>query len=162
MIFAVDFDGTCVKHRFPLVGEPIGSEFVLKPLYDNGHKIILFTMRSHPLEGANSKDLTLRKLVPTEIDTLQDAVNWFKDKGIELYGVNENPSQYTWTQSQKPYANIYIDDAALGCPMREDLEGNAFVDWIEVANRLCDIGCITPDQRDSAVESIEKMLSVYD
>jgi hydroxymethylpyrimidine pyrophosphatase-like HAD family hydrolase len=50
MIVAVDFDGTCVTHEFPRVGEEIGAAEVLKELTDKGHKIILFTMRSHPNE----------------------------------------------------------------------------------------------------------------
>jgi conserved hypothetical protein len=52
MIIAVDFDGTCVTHEFPRVGEEIGAAEVLKELTDKGHKIILFTMRSHQLDGA--------------------------------------------------------------------------------------------------------------
>lgn len=50
MIIAVDFDGTCVTHEFPRVGAEIGAAEVLKELTDKGHKIILFTMRSHQLK----------------------------------------------------------------------------------------------------------------
>ena len=50
MTIAVDFDGTCVTHDFPKVGKNIGAEIVLKKLADKGHKIILYTMRSHPSE----------------------------------------------------------------------------------------------------------------
>ena len=33
MIIAVDFDGTCVKHRYPMVGEDVdGAVSVLKEL----------------------------------------------------------------------------------------------------------------------------------
>lgn len=47
MIIAVDFDGTCVKHRYPMVGEDVdGAVSVLKELVRKGHKIILYTMRS--------------------------------------------------------------------------------------------------------------------
>lgn len=45
-IIAVDFDDTCVKHEFPRVGEEIGAVKVLKLLVANGHKLILWTMRS--------------------------------------------------------------------------------------------------------------------
>lgn len=162
MVIAVDFDGTCVKHRFPMVGEPIGAEYVLKTLVDNGHKIILNTMRSHPTVGAGDYDLSLQKLVPTRKDTLQDALDWFTDNGIELYGVNENPTQRTWTQSPKPYAQIYIDDSALGCPLRKDLERNRFVDWAEVTRLLYDYGCIRPEQMESLLSKINKTLDIYD
>lgn len=115
MIFAVDFDGTVVKHKYPEIGESIGAEPVLRNLVKNGHRIILYTMRGHnTLKGR---------------DVLQEAVDWFKDNGIELYGVNENPEQHTWTDSPKPHANYYIDDHALGCPMKRDDDGSAYVDW---------------------------------
>lgn len=157
MVIAVDFDGTCVKHRFPYVGEPIGAEYVLKELVENGHKLILYTMRSHPLEGSGDKDLTSQNLVPTKRDTLEDAITWFKDNGLPLYGVNENPSQHFWTQSPKAYANLYIDDAALGCPLKSDDEGNVFVDWVEVAHRLHDDGYLTVRQLRDILNKIESL-----
>ena len=47
MTIAVDFDGTCVKHKYPLVGEDVdGAVSVLKELVRKGHKIILYTMRN--------------------------------------------------------------------------------------------------------------------
>lgn len=109
MIIAVDFDGTCVTHEFPYVGKEIGAAEVLKELTDKGHKIILFTMRSHQLD---------------------DAIDWFKKHDIPLFGVNENPTQKDWTSSPKPYAHIYIDDAALGVPLKQDsLSERPYVDW---------------------------------
>ena len=45
MVIAVDFDGTCVTHAFPKIGEDIGAVPVLKRLVKAGHKIILYTMR---------------------------------------------------------------------------------------------------------------------
>ena len=97
MIIAIDFDGTCVTHEYPKIGEDIGAVPVLKKIIENGHKLVLYTMRSGKL--------------------LDDAVKWFKDNGIELYGVNKNPTQAEWTDSPKAYAHLYIDDAALGCPL---------------------------------------------
>ena len=72
-------------------------------------------------------------------DVLEDAVNWCKDNGIELYGVNENPSQ-TWSDSRKVHCDIYIDDQALGCPLKEDdsISHRPFVDWKEVRRMLED------------------------
>ena len=60
-----------------------------------------------------------------------DAIDWFYDRGINLWGINTNPTQKNWTTSPKPLANDYIDDAALGCPMNED-----GVDWNEVEHLL--------------------------
>lgn len=118
---AVDFDGTCVTHDYPRVGKDIGAIPVLKRLVDNGHRLILFTMRS-------GKEL-------------EDAVQWFQTNDIPLYGVNENPTQKKWTQSPKVYAQIYIDDAALGCPTtarvtQEGGTGRVYVDWKKVEEEL--------------------------
>lgn len=118
MIIAIDFDGTCVTHDYPNVGKDIGAGSVLKKLVENGHQIILWTMRS-------GKEL-------------QDAINWFYAQGFpsgwELYGENSNPTQHTWTSSPKAYAQLYIDDAAWGCPLKfdESLSDRPFVDWERV------------------------------
>ena len=111
MYIAVDFDGTCVTHDYPRIGKDIHAIPVLKRLVANGHKLILNTMRS-------GKEL-------------DEAVNWFKEHNIELFGVNENPTQKSWTASPKVYAHIYIDDAAFGCPLLTvpELSDRPFVNW---------------------------------
>lgn len=122
LIIAVDFDGTCVEHDYPRVGRDVpGAVKVLKRLVANGHKLILWTMRS---DSDDEKPLT-------------DADNWFASKGIPLYGINANPSQ-NWSQSPKAYANLYIDDAALGCPMRPSptMGAREMVDWEAVEKWL--------------------------
>lgn len=127
MIIAVDFDGTCVTHEFPYVGKEIGAAEVLKELTDKGHKIILFTMRSHPNEINQNRTIDGNII---NNDTLQDAIDWFKKHDIPLFGVNENPTQKDWSSSPKPYAHIYIDDAALGVPLKHDfLSDRPYVDW---------------------------------
>ena len=114
LYIGIDFDGTCVTHDYPRVGKDIGAVPVLKKLTDSGHLLILNTMRS-------GKEL-------------DDAVQWFIDNDIPLYGVNENPTQKSWTSSPKVYAHLYIDDAALGCPLKMDsaVSNRPFVDWIEI------------------------------
>lgn len=57
---------------------------------------------------------------------LEDAVRWFRDNNIELFGVNENPSRKLWSGNSKVYATRYIDSESLGTPL--DLDGN--VDWV--------------------------------
>lgn len=117
MVIALDFDGTVVTHEYPYIGEDIGAVPVLKELVAGGHQLILFTMRSGKL--------------------LDDALAWFERNGIELYAVNENPEQVSWTSSVKVYANMYIDDCALGCPIRfEDGVRRPFVDWKKVREIL--------------------------
>lgn len=116
-IIGLDFDGTVVTHRYPEIGDDIGAVPVLKELVEKGHKFILFTMRS------------------TKNGTLQDAVNWFKENGIPLYGVNSNPTQASWTDSPKAYCHVYIDDAAMGIPKKFDGE-RKYVDWDKLKELL--------------------------
>jgi hypothetical protein len=115
---AVDFDGTCVTHDYPKVGKDIGAVPVLKRLVAAGHRVILNTMRC-------GKEL-------------QDAVDWFKENDIALYGVNEDPGQKEWTQSPKVFANLYIDDAALGVPLKREIgfHERFYVDWEEAEKYL--------------------------
>ena len=124
MYIAIDFDGTCVTHDYPRIGKDINAVNVLKKLVDNGHKLILNTMRS-------GKEL-------------KDAINWFKENDIELYGANKNSTQKKWTNSPKVYAHLYIDDAALGCPLKMDLSlsDRPFVDWEAVSCLLKDKGIL--------------------
>ena len=123
MVIAVDFDGTCVTHEYPNVGKNIGAEIVLKALTDEGHDLILYTMRDHPADSGVQ-------------DPLQEAIDWFSQNDIPLFGVNENPTQKNWTTSPKPYANLYIDDAALGMLTIMLSGGRPFVDWYAAAFRL--------------------------
>lgn len=118
MDICVDFDGTCVTHEYPVIGEEIGAVPILKKLCDNGHNLILFTMRS----GIE----------------LKYALSWFDHNDIKLYGVNKNPTQSNWTESPKAYAQLYIDDAALGCPLSfdEKLSSRPFVNWAKVEEEL--------------------------
>lgn len=121
MYVCVDFDGTCVTHEYPNIGKDIGAVPVLKRLVKAGHKLILFTMRS----GKH----------------LEEAVEWFKNNEIPLFGINTNPTQKEWTNSPKAYGHLYIDDAALGIPLKYhklDISSNVtvnarpYVDWEKV------------------------------
>lgn len=118
IVIAVDFDGTCVTHDFPNEGRNIGAPAVLKRLVDRGHKLVLFTMRS----GA----------------TLETAIQWFLKNDIKLYGIQYNPDQALWTSSNKCYAQLYIDDAALGAPLMRDesISERPFIDWSAVEKIL--------------------------
>ena len=116
LVVGIDFDGTCVTHEYPKVGQDIGAAPVLTNIVLKGGKLVLNTMRS-------GKEL-------------EDAVNWFKSKNIPLWGVNKNPTQHEWTTSPKVYANLYIDDAALGTPLIKPNTGRPYVDWKSVATLL--------------------------
>lgn len=114
MTIAIDFDGTCVTNDFPAIGKDIGAVPVLQELVRKNHKLILLTMRSGK--------------------TLEEAVAWFEANDIRLYAVNRNPVQWKFSDSPKVYADLYIDDMALGCPLKADkqVSHKAFVDWEKV------------------------------
>ena len=122
MIIAVDFDGTCVTHEYPMVGKNIGAVSVLQQIVNKGHKLILYTMRS----GIQ----------------LEDAINWFKENNIPLYGIQTNPTQTQWTTSPKAYAELYIDDAALGIPLVKIKGSRPYVNWVEIKKLLIKEGVL--------------------
>jgi len=116
-IVAVDFDGTIVEHKYPSIGKELpGAIDTLKELISNGHKLILLTMRSD--------------------NYLDQAIQFLKDRGIEFWAINSNPDQIHWTNSNKVYANLYIDDTALGCPLIEPDDERPHVDWKKVRKIL--------------------------
>lgn len=128
----VDFDGTCVEHEYPKVGKSVPhATRVLRKLADFGHNLILFTMRSD--KGINEGKFD---------SGLSDAVNWFKENEIPLYGIQRNPTQNQWTDSPKAYGQIYIDDAALGCPLIYEEGKRPFVDWLQVEYYLTQKGIL--------------------
>lgn len=142
LVIGVDFDGTCTTHDFPRIGEDIGAVPVLRDLIDQGHKLVLFTMRSdrEHLDGDPHAGI---HLVPGPY--LSHAIAWFYRHGLKLYGVQVNPTQHEWTSSPKAYCNLYIDDAALGCPLKTDksLSPKPFVDWASVRNMLIEQGILS-------------------
>ena len=119
VVICVDFDGTCVTNEYPEIGKDVPNCIeVLKKLNEKKVNIILLTQR-------DGKKLT-------------DAVEWFKKNDIKLYGINDNPSQSSWSKSRKVYADLYIDDRNLGCPitLHRSLSDKVFVDWKKVEKML--------------------------
>ena len=138
---AVDFDGTCTAHNFPAIGADIGAASVLRELAAKGHKLILWTMRSNKLDNINVAASDPSVYIPKESernDYLSQAIQWFLDNVIPLYGVQTNPTQSDWTSSTKCYAHLYLDDAALGCPLTYDIaiSDRHFVNWTEMRELL--------------------------
>jgi hypothetical protein len=114
MIVAVDFDGTCVENKYPETGNTLPyCVDVLKDLVDRGDKIVLWTNRTDHL--------------------LVRAIDWFKNNGIELAAANHNVG---WAVdkifSPKIYADIFIDDRALGAKIDDDHN----IDWRWVREQL--------------------------
>lgn len=101
MIIAVDFDGTIVEHKYPVIGKEIPfATATLRQLMKDGHKLILWSVR----EG----------------DLLQEAVDWCEERGVRFYAVNadldEDGADKDGSEhfSRKVKAHMFIDDRNLG------------------------------------------------
>lgn len=108
-VIVVDFDGTIVEHKFPDIGKEMLFAFAtLKALQQKGHKLILWTIRTG--------------------DSLEAAVNFCKENGVEFYAINKNyPDEILdETISRKINADIFIDDRNIG----------GFIGWSEVWQSL--------------------------
>lgn len=97
-LIAVDFDGTIVEDAYPKIGKPMIFAFdSLKYLQSQGHRLILWTYRHGK--------------------SLEDAVEFCHQNGIEFYAVNSSFEEEKFnegSQSRKIHADIFIDDRNLG------------------------------------------------
>lgn len=99
MLIAIDFDGTVVEHKYPEIGReiPFAVE-TLKKLQNDGHKLILWSVRTD--------------------DRLQEAVDWCKERGLTFYAVNrdfpEEDIENNINYSRKLQVDMFIDDRNIG------------------------------------------------
>jgi hypothetical protein len=130
MRIAIDFDGTIVEHMYPEIGRAVPHALdVIRELKAAGHFVMLWTMRSG--EG------------------LDQAVAWLQSQRIVMDAVNTSPPD--WSTSPKLYAQLYIDDAALGCPLRYGIQGDRdMVNWWVVRAMLVQQGILPPQPRRDA------------
>ena len=99
MIIAVDFDGTIVEHKYPVIGQEVPFAIdTLKMLIKDQHRLILWSVR----EGA----------------LLDEAVEWCRARGVEFYAVNkdypEEEKEKNNHFSRKLKADFFIDDRNVG------------------------------------------------
>ncbi len=99
MTIAVDFDGTIVEHCYPEIGkEKPFATATLRRLIDEGHKLILWTVR----EG----------------ELLDQAVEWCRRRGVVFYEVNrdfdEDLPEVNKNYTRKLKVQLFIDDRNVG------------------------------------------------
>lgn len=99
MTIAVDFDGTIVSHEYPKIGKEIPFAIqTLKMLINDGHKLILWTVREGKL--------------------LDEAIQWCHEHGIDFYAVNkdypEEEKENNNHFSRKLKVDMWIDDRNVG------------------------------------------------
>ena len=91
LLFAVDFDGTIAKPKYPDIGEELpGAVQTMKDLQAEGHKIIIWTCRCEPYISPMSK--------------------WLSDRGFVPDAVNSNLAFVPAFAFPKILADVYIDD----------------------------------------------------
>ena len=106
MKIAVDFDGTIVEHRYPIIGEEKLFAFeTMKQLQKLGHQLILWTFRC-------GKEL-------------DEAVDYCSKHGIEFYAINKSYPEEEFDEreiSRKIDTDLFIDDRNIG----------GFIGWSEI------------------------------
>lgn len=125
---AVDFDGTMVHHPGGTSLEHYHKQkFIPVPdalkwcnyFIDLGIKLILWTSR-----GKQSG--------------LDDAIEYMQKNNINLYGINNNIIQKSWSDSPKVHAHVYIDDNGL-VPLFYPIKGKrGVVNWDIVGPMVTD------------------------
>ncbi len=94
---AVDFDGTIVEHQYPKIGREMMFAFAtLKELNKKGHRLILWTFRTGK--------------------TLEEAVEYCRQNGVEFYAINKSYPEEVFdaTSPRKIDVDLFIDDRNVG------------------------------------------------
>jgi len=107
LYIGLDIDATVIEHCYPLMnGEDLGAvPWLLKIQEDFPVAFLLNTMRSG--------------------GPLMDAARWLTERGVQITGAGTHPTQKEWTDSPKCHCHVYIDDRAVGVPLRPDMS----IDW---------------------------------
>ncbi len=121
MIIAVEFDGTLVEHKFPEIGRDLGGAYWLGTLKGMGAELVLWTCRA----GASLKEMEA----------------WLETYGLgdTFSGINSKPLNAGFdTDPRKIFANVYVDDRALGAPLKNDprTDDAPYFDWEVAGPRL--------------------------
>lgn len=116
IVLGLDIDSTVVTHAYPAMGEDIGAIPWLKQALEKHPDLLIMlnTMR-------DGGDLLLAK-------------TWLEERGVPVWAMNHNPTQARWTSSPKPHAHLYVDDRAVGVPLRPD----RCIDWEKFGPLLLD------------------------
>lgn len=128
-VIAVDFDGTIVEHKYPKIGKEMPRAFhTIRALQQKGHRLVLWTYR----QGKS----------------LEDAVDYCKDHGVEFYAVNENYPGETRGNgySRKLNADIFIDDRNIG----------GFLGWDKIWQ------CLHPEEVTTVTQKKHKRVKIID
>ena len=123
MFIAVDFDGTIADYdKYGNLKVISGALEVLNLISNNGHNLILYTMRNGSY--------------------LNEAIEFCKKNDIHFAAANDNPFVDQSNFSRKVFADFYIDDRAIGCPVYYNAEGSRCADWDKIKKDLKELKVI--------------------
>ena len=118
-IIFLDFDGTVVEHRYPLMGKPVPH--AVRVL----HRLM---MKEEILIVLNTMRVEIQPL------DLNDVYVYFKQNDIRIDNRTSTKVNPKWNP---PFGtNIFIDDIAGGIPLVPDTGGLWMVDWLGVEKIL--------------------------
>lgn len=116
----LDFDGTVVEHAYPIIGAPNpGAIDVIGALQQNGHKIVLNTLRADLNDG--SLEEAMAYLNSDEHG--MDEIIHFELKKLD-------PLAYP-SGIKATFQHVFIDDTSRNVPLRPNifLPVGMMVDW---------------------------------
>lgn len=95
----LDIDSTVISHCYDQMdGKDLGAIPWLRICQDKyGARFLIHSMRAGP--------------------SAEIAKQWLEERGIRIYGINSQPGQENWTASPKCFAQLYVDDRAVGTPL---------------------------------------------
>jgi hypothetical protein len=125
---AVDFDGTMVHHP--------GKQNV------EDYEYMEYEPVPYALEWLRifmKMDIGIILWTSRGLQSFQNrAVEYMTENDIELYGVNNNEDQKSWSDSAKVHAHVYVDDNGL-VPLTYPIPGRrGVVDWQIVGHMVLD------------------------
>lgn len=113
MIIAVDFDGVLVRENYPEIGRDLGARYWLGALNTLGVELVLWTCRTG--------------------DAFKEMEAWLGSNYADVFtGINTKPVSAPFeSDPRKIFAHVYVDDRALGAPMKNDprTDDPPYFDW---------------------------------
>lgn len=127
MIILLDFDGTIVEHKFPIIGENNdGWVEIIYKLQQAKFTILLNTVRENFYLDEAYKHIEL-SIINSE----------YKDKIKPFYFTFSKILPLKWDLDLAKDSNIlYLDDTALNIPLKTNKNGYTIVNWEEIDKQL--------------------------
>ena len=158
MIIAVDFDGTIVEHKYPKIGKEIPFAIAtLKHLQQDGHKLILWTVRENDLLDEAVEFFENIPSIVSKIQTIKDVGLGYITLGQQSTTLSGGEAQRVKLATElskrdtgntlyildEPTTGLHFEDVRVLLEVLQKLvdKGNTVffsTHVLEVAEKLCD------------------------